>query len=86
MVINPLIIQILDYIGLLVYYGKIYLYYFIYIYLWHKDLCSNDYDSMIKEIHDYTTGIRLPCNHCNKKFKHINSLNNHHKYFHKITG
>ena len=52
----------------------------------YKYLCSNDYDFIIKEIHDYMTGIRLSCNHCNKKFKHLNSLNNHHKYFHKITG
>ena len=52
----------------------------------YKYLCSNDYDFIIKEIHDYMTGIRLPCNHCNKNFKHLDSLNNHHKYFHKITG
>ena len=52
----------------------------------YKYLCSNDYDLIIKEIHDYMTDIRLSCNHCNKKFKHLNSLNNHHKYFHKITG
>ena len=51
----------------------------------YKYLCSND-DFIIKEIHDYMTGIRLSCSHCNKKFKHLNSLHNHHKYFHKITG
>ena len=52
----------------------------------YKYLCSNDYDFIIKEIHDYMTGARLSCNYCNKKFKHLNSLNNHYKYFHKITG
>ena len=43
-------------------------------------------DRLDRLLRHYMTGIRLSCNHCNKKFKHLNSLNNHHKYFHKITG
>ena len=45
---------------------------------------SNNYDEIIKTIHDYMVDIRILCKCCNRKFKKKHTLEKHNKYFHKI--
>lgn len=49
-----------------------------------KTLISNDYNKIIFEIIQYMNDARILCIHCKRRFKNIDSLNNHFKYFHKI--
>jgi prophage antirepressor-like protein len=49
-----------------------------------KTLISNDYNKIIFEIIQYMNDTRILCIHCKRRFKNIDSLNNHFKYFHKI--
>ena len=48
-------------------------------------LC-NDYDRICKAVHEYMDGIRLPCKHCGRLFKHHQSLATHHKIIHSINN
>ena len=50
----------------------------------YKFIISNDYDEIIKTIHDYMLGIRVSCQYCMRKFKNNHTLEKHNKYFHKI--
>lgn len=52
----------------------------------HKVLLSNDYDEIITQIINYMRDIRIICVYCSRKFKTIETLNNHHKYIHRITN
>lgn len=48
-------------------------------------LISNDYDSIIRQIIDYTKGIRLTCPHCNHPgFITQTALQSHFKVIHRI--
>ncbi len=52
----------------------------------HKVLLSNDYDEILTEIINYMRDTRILCVYCNRKFKNVNSLTNHHKYIHRISN
>jgi prophage antirepressor-like protein len=52
----------------------------------HKILVSNDYDEIIKVIIEYMIDTRLLCVYCNRRFKNIHTLRNHHKVIRKITA
>ena len=52
----------------------------------HKVLLSNDYDEILTEIINYMRDTRLLCVYCSRMFKNVNSLNNHHKYIHRISN
>ena len=52
----------------------------------HKVLLSNDYDEILTEIINYMRDTRILCVYCNRKFKNVETLKNHHKYIHRITN
>jgi len=52
----------------------------------HKVLLSNDYDEILTEIINYMRDTRILCVYCNRKFKNVETLTNHHKYIHRITN
>lgn len=49
-----------------------------------KTLLSNDYDQIIIDIIDYMANVRIKCDLCNNKFRNIDTLANHKKYFHRV--
>ena len=52
----------------------------------HKVLLSNDYDEILTEIINYMRDTRILCVYCNRKFKSVETLTNHHKFFHRISN
>ena len=52
----------------------------------HKVLLSNDYDEILTEIINYMRDTRVLCVYCNRKFKSVETLTNHHKFFHRISN
>ena len=50
----------------------------------YKTVVSNNYDEILLEVYDYMLNKRLPCRMCPRRFKHIETLNTHHRKFHKI--
>ena len=52
----------------------------------HKVVLSNDYDEILTEIINYMRDTRILCVYCNRKFKNVETLTNHHKYVHRITN
>ena len=47
-------------------------------------LISNDYNSIICEIIEYMSNVRIKCQHCEMKFKSTKSIANHYKFFHRV--
>jgi len=52
----------------------------------HKVVLSNDYDEILTEIINYMRDTRILCVYCNRKFKSVETLTNHHKFFHRISN
>ena len=52
----------------------------------HKVVLSNDYDEILTEIINYMRDTRIICEFCNRKFKSVETLTNHHKFFHRISN
>lgn len=50
-----------------------------------KTMISNDYDDIIEQLIEYFKDIRIKCQFCTCKFKSQTTLENHHKYFHRIN-
>ena len=50
----------------------------------YQFIISNNYDEIIKTIHDYMVDIRILRKYCDRKFKDKHTLEKHNKYFHKI--
>ena len=48
-----------------------------------KVLVSNDYDEILEDIIHHFDGVRIKCNHCSRKFKSTETMNNHSKFIHK---
>jgi prophage antirepressor-like protein len=51
----------------------------------YKVLISNDLFEIISKLTSYIKNIRLPCTHCNGKFKTNETLKNHLVHFHHMT-
>ena len=51
----------------------------------YKTMISNSYDDILSAIVDYLFDLRIVCQYCPRKFKNKDTLENHCKYFHKIT-
>lgn len=52
----------------------------------YDTLISNDYDEILLKIIKYMMAIRVKCPHCVGKFKTINTLTNHKRFFHRICN
>ena len=52
----------------------------------HKVVLSNDYDEILTEIINYMRDTRILCVYCNRKFKSVETLTNHQKFFHRISN
>ena len=52
----------------------------------HKVVLSNDYDEILTEIINYMRDTRILCVYCSRKFKSVETLTNHHKFFHRISN
>ena len=52
----------------------------------HKVVLSNDYDEILTEIINYMRDTRILCVYCNRKFKSVETLTNHHKFFHRLSN
>ena len=50
----------------------------------YQFISSNNYDEIIKTIHDYMVDICILRKYCDRKFKDKHTLEKHNKYFHKI--
>ena len=48
----------------------------------YKTLISNDYDTIVIELTNYYTDLRLPCRCCSKVFKSRGTFDGHAKVFH----
>jgi prophage antirepressor-like protein len=52
----------------------------------YKVLISNDLFEIIRKLTSYIKDMRMPCVHCNGKFKTTDTLKNHMIHFHRITS
>ena len=50
----------------------------------YKAFHSDDFHYIIKEINEYLSTRRLKCQFCIKKFKSTDTLESHHRFFHRI--
>ena len=49
-------------------------------------ILSNDYDRICMNIHDYMTGIRVPCKYCIKQFLNKDTLETHYRLIHRLSN